>query len=87
MFIWVLLGLIAVYNLEAEQVDMNTAFLNAQINDGDKIYVEQPYGFWEPGKEDWVCLLLRALYGLQQSLKLWYQTSTNFLSKLDYEPL
>ena len=45
MFIQALLGLIAVYDLEAKQVDMNTAFLNAQINDGNKIYIKQLYKF------------------------------------------
>ena len=51
---------------------MNIAFLNAQINNGNTIYVKQLHGFQEPGKEDWVCLLNKALYGLKQSLRAWF---------------
>ncbi|THH11469.1 hypothetical protein EW146_g8023 [Bondarzewia mesenterica] len=47
------LALAAIMDLELWQVDFESAFLNAPI-DSD-IYMYQPRGFEEPGKEDWVC--------------------------------
>ena len=41
------------------------AFLYSDLD--ETIYVEQPEGFEEPGKENHVCLLNKALYGLKQS--------------------
>lgn len=52
-------------DLEIEQLDMVTAFLNSLIADGLLIYVEQPTGY--ETLEDLVCLLLQMLYGLKQS--------------------
>ena len=53
------------------QIDVNTAFLYSNLD--EVVYVEQLEGFEEPGKEDWVCLLNRALYGLKQSPRAWFQ--------------
>ena len=61
----VIMALIAHYDLECQQYDIITAFLNAVLR-GKTIYVEQPHGF-EQG--NLVCLLVKALYGLKQ-LKL-----------------
>ena len=62
-----LFGLIAHYDLEAQQFDILTAFLNAIIGDKYKIYVEQPYGFEDRSGKGMVCLLYKALYSLKQS--------------------
>jgi hypothetical protein len=58
----VLLAITAAQNLECQQYDIVTAFLNAIA---DKvIYVEQPHSFANGPK---VCRLNRALYGLKQA--------------------
>ena len=44
-----------------------------------KIYMQQLEGFKEPGKEDYVCLLKRSLYGLKQSPKQWYKQFDSFM--------
>ena len=41
--------------------------------------MQQPKGFKEPGKEDYVCLLKRSLYGLKQSPKQWYKWFDSFM--------
>jgi Reverse transcriptase (RNA-dependent DNA polymerase) len=46
-------------------MDINTVFLNSDLD--EIVYVEQPEGFVVPGKEDYVCLLQKVLYGLKQS--------------------
>ena len=52
-------------NSRIHQMDVNTAFLNSDIE--ETVYVEQPEGYKVPGKEDFVCLLRKTLYGLKQS--------------------
>ncbi len=54
----------ALLGLEMIAFDIATAFLNATVD--KPIYMTQPEGFIEPGKEDHVCLLLKAVYGIKQ---------------------
>ena len=58
-----------------KHVDVKTAFLHAPI-DYD-IYISQPKGF-EIGGPDVFCHLLKGLYGLKQSGRLWYEVLHNF---------
>lgn len=64
-----LVALAATHGFEIHQMDAVAAFLNSDLR--EVIYIEQPEGFEEEGKEDWVCLLNKALYGLKQSAKEW----------------
>ena len=41
--------------------------------------MQQPKGFKEPGKEDYVCLLKRSLYGLKQSPRKWNKWFDSFM--------
>jgi hypothetical protein len=38
------------------------------------MYMEQPPGFAEPGKEDWVMKLLKSIYGMKQASRIWNKT-------------
>jgi hypothetical protein len=51
-------------------MDVVTAFLNGKLT--ETIYMYQPPGFEVPGLEHLVCLLLRSIYGLNQSPRTWY---------------
>jgi hypothetical protein len=56
------------FDLELKQYNVLTAFLNAKIN--RKLYAKTPKAFYHiKGK---IMLVLRALYGLKESLILWY---------------
>ena len=62
---------------------MKTAFLHGDLE--EEIYMQQPEGFKEPGKEDYVCLLRRSLYGLKQSPRKWYKWFDSFMVTHGYK--
>jgi len=79
----ILLVLIAVYDLEAYQIDVITAFLNSFIRK-HLIYVRQLKGF-EDDNYMLVYLLLKAIYSLKQAPLLWYDTLTEYLKTIGFE--
>ncbi|GLB45783.1 hypothetical protein LshimejAT787_2900110 [Lyophyllum shimeji] len=70
----ILLHLAAAKNWDATQIDVKTAFLYGLLPEDEIQYMEQPEGFEEPGKEDWVWCLVRGLYGMKQSGRIWNKT-------------
>ena len=73
----VILGFVTMHDMELEQLDVKTTFLHGDLEEG--IYMQQPKGFKEPDKEDYVCLLKRSLYGLKQSPRQWYKRFDSFM--------
>jgi hypothetical protein len=73
----------AALDFEIEQMDVKTAFLYGYID--HEIYVEQPHHMTDDTPR--VCKLRKALYGLKQAPRIWYQTLTNFLRNLGFEPI
>ena len=65
------LSLAAMFDWDCENMDVDTAFLNAPIS--ETIFVEQPEGFVESGPkgEPLVCKMNKSLYGLKQSPRNW----------------
>jgi len=55
--------------MKLHQMDIKTAFLNGELN--EEVYMSQPKGFVENGKEDFVCCLRKSIYGLKQSPCCW----------------
>ena len=55
---------------EIHQFDVKTAFLHGKLT--EDIYMEQPEGWKEKGKETWVCKFQKSLYGLKQAGCCWY---------------
>lgn len=70
----ILFAVAAALDLDIDQMDVKTAFLNGIIQ--ELIYVHMPPGFKIPGM---VCMLKKALYGLKQSPRLWYERLSGFL--------
>ena len=66
-----LLAIVAQFDLELEQMDVKTAFLHGELE--EKIYMKQPEGYIQDGKENKVCLLKKSFYGLKQSPRQWYK--------------
>jgi hypothetical protein len=63
----VLFSLAASFGLTIHQIDVNTTFLNGELE--EEIYMDQLDGFIENGQEGNMCKLLKSLYGLKQALK------------------
>ncbi|GJS70323.1 putative ribonuclease H-like domain-containing protein [Tanacetum coccineum] len=59
------------------QMDAKSAFLYGTIE--EEVYVTQPSGFKDPDHPDKVYKVVKALYGLHQAPRAWYETLANYL--------
>ncbi len=50
----------------------------------EEVYLEQPEGFVQKGKENLVCRLKKALYGLKQAPRSWYEKIDSFFLQASY---
>ena len=76
------LSLAANLGLKLHQMDIKTAFLNGELE--EEIYMRQPEGSIEVGKEEMVCKLKRSIYGLKQSARCWNTELDQKLRKLGF---
>jgi transposase InsO family protein len=74
-----LFSLAAQHDWEVHHMDVKSAFLNADLE--ETVYMRQPEGFVVKGKEDWVCLLKKGLYGLRQGSRVWNLKADTLLRK------
>nr|GEV49381.1 putative ribonuclease H-like domain-containing protein [Tanacetum cinerariifolium] len=61
----------------AYQMDVKSAFLYGDIK--KEVYVCQPLGFEDPDYPDKFYKVVKALYGLHQASRAWYETLANYL--------
>ncbi|KAD6796499.1 hypothetical protein E3N88_07395 [Mikania micrantha] len=73
----IFLAFAAAKNFKVFQMDVKSAFLYGRID--EEVYVCQPPGFEDPKFPDHVCKLDKALYGLHQAPRKWYETLSSFL--------
>nr|GEU65407.1 hypothetical protein [Tanacetum cinerariifolium] len=59
------------------QMDVKIAFLYGPLK--EEVYVNQPDGFVDPYRPDKVYRLKKALYGIKQAPRAWYDELSNFL--------
>ena len=76
-----LLAVCAEKDLELEQLDVKTAFLNGHLE--EEIYMQQAQGY-EEGEKSVVCKLKRAIYGLRQAPRAWYLRLKEEMEKLGW---
>nr|GEY14589.1 hypothetical protein [Tanacetum cinerariifolium] len=65
------------------QMDVKSAFLYGTIK--EEVYVCQPIGFEDPDYPDKVYKVVKALYGLHQAPKAWYETLANYLLENSFQ--
>ncbi|GJW55655.1 putative ribonuclease H-like domain-containing protein [Tanacetum coccineum] len=61
------------------QMDVKSAFLYGTIE--EEVYVHQPLGFVDPAHLNKVYKVIKALYGLHQAPRAWYETFSSLLLK------
>ena len=81
-----LLALAAFYDLEVEQFDVVTAFLNAELTDAE-VYMRQPDGYikYDEDGTPLVCKLQRAIYGIKQAPAEWNKLLCSWLVTYGFE--
>nr|GEY84921.1 retrovirus-related Pol polyprotein from transposon TNT 1-94 [Tanacetum cinerariifolium] len=65
------------------QMDVKSAFLYGTIK--EEVYVCQPPGFEDPDHPDKVYKVVKALYGLHQALRVWYETLATYLLENSFQ--
>ena len=79
-----ILALAAVEDLHLRSVDISHAFINGELE--EEIYMKQPEGFEELGPE-YVCRLIRSLYGIKQAARVWNKKLHSVLASLGFKRL
>ena len=63
-------------------MDIKSTYLNGSIN--KDIYMQQPKGYEEKGREGKITKLKKGLYGLKQAGQEWYAMLHDFLIQLGF---
>jgi hypothetical protein len=79
----ILLAFATHHNFKLHQMGVKSAFSNGPIS--EEVYVEQPLGFEDPQFPNHVYKLHKALCGLKQAPRAWYECLNEFLLKKGFE--
>ncbi|KAD7117348.1 hypothetical protein E3N88_04616 [Mikania micrantha] len=80
----IILSLATTHNWCLRQLDINNAFL--QGHHTESVYMSQPSGFIDPSLPNHVCKLNKAIYGLRQASRAWYDELKNFVLSNHLKP-
>lgn len=72
-----ILHLATVNNWDIKQLDVKHAFLYGDLT--ETVYMHQPPGFINSEKPGYVCKLNKAIYGLKQASRAWFNKFSDFL--------
>ena len=65
------------------QMDVNSTFMNGILE--EEVYIEQLEHFANNNNKNMVCRLHKALCGLKQAPRAWYEKLHNYLMKIGFE--
>ena len=82
-----LMHIAAIYDWDVQHFDIKTAFLHRVLPEMETVFVEQPPGFEEPKKADWVWRLNKSLYGMKQASRIWNITFHKAMVNLGFKCL
>src|ERR1700733_3524579 len=74
----------AAEDMELHQIDIKGAYINGELTEQEKIFMQQPPGYHAPDSAGKVCHLHKTLYGLKQSRRHWYQKLVEIMLKLGF---
>lgn len=77
------LALAAKRRMKVHQIDVATAFLNAELE--EEVYMVPPQGITVSPNHVW--LLKKGLYGLKQAPRQWYKTLCQHLTHIGFQPI
>jgi histone deacetylase 1/2 len=63
-------------------MDVNNTFLHGHLV--QRVYCQQPAGFIDDKRKDYVCLLDKSLYGLKQAPRAWFDRFAAFIRTLGF---
>ena len=75
--------LAATFDLEIEKIDIKTTFIHGDLE--EEIYMKKPRYFTMKGKEELVYRCRKSLYGLKQSLGMWYKKFDSYIQDLGFK--
>ena len=78
----IILALVAHFDLELQQKDVKTTFLNGELE--DEVYMKQLEGFPSSDGEQLVYKLKISVYGLKQASRQWYVKFHNIVSSFGF---
>jgi len=81
--IHILVAFVAHMEIKLYQIDVKSAFLNGYLK--EEVYVSQPPGFENHEFPNHVFKLDKALCGLKQAPRVWYERLSNFLTENGFQ--
>lgn len=78
-----LLAIAAQNAMAITHLDVTTAFLYGDLD--ESVFMKQPEGFVQPGAENKVCRLRKAIYGLKQAARAWHGKISSVLEELKFK--
>jgi histone deacetylase 1/2 len=77
------LAIVVHFHWPIRQLDVSNAFLHGFLD--EEVFMEQPQGFIDETKPDFVCRLHKSLYGLKQVPRAWFQCLSQQLIELGFQ--
>ncbi len=81
--IWLIFAVTAALDLEIEQIDVVTTFRNGDLN--EDIYMAIHEGLKNSSNANKVCKLLKSIYRLKQSRRMWYFIMHELLIEIGFK--